>query len=459
MKRAIDLFILIVTGIVFANSLLWAFSVPLNGAPDEYDHFRLVAFIAEHNRIPVLPKDQDFYFSLIADHLPVAPQLVRFHEQNQKIFARAFLYELKPVYMMWPCAPYLGFAFFLKLLSFLQNVPWIYLARIFSAVCAALTIFVAHDIFKKLAPQDPVLVKMATIFAAFLPQFTFLGAYVNPDIVTALVATLVLRSWFFCLDARWSARSAVVLGTALGLGILSKISGYSVVAATALFLFFFIPRDKGLWRYLGIVLVFCLLASGWFFVRNHLLYADWTGYVAYTRRLAAFVNEAPRFMIEHDIFSFVNRMQYGWRALPYLFHFCFTSFWGVFSWASLRLPDIFYLIAYGLTAAGLTGAAVHFSTRTKAAAGSKMTLLIAAVLGLQVAAVLVYVAMIKYQPQGRYFYPVLAPLAYVLCFGLLAFFRRAQARRACAVGVSVFMIGLNIFSFLYCQALHYFPGI
>jgi 4-amino-4-deoxy-L-arabinose transferase-like glycosyltransferase len=338
----------------------------------------------------------------------------------------------------------------------MSSIPLFYIARFFSGLCAAFIVFFVYDIVKKLVPKDPILPKMTTLFVAFLPQFIFLSAYVNPDIVTALVATLILRIWFFCIDAKWSMLSAAALGAVLGFGILSKISGYSVVAATILFLFFSIPKEKSKLQYFSIVFLSCFLTSGWFFIRNQILYHDWTGYVAYTQQLKTFLSQAPRFVVEHDVFSFLNRVTYGWQAVPYLFHFCFSSFWGVFSWMSLALPKIFYTIAYALTGLSIAGLVVYFARKTKTTALPKIFLFVLMILGLQFFAIIFYVAMIKYQPQGRYFYPVIAPLAFVFCFGLLSFFNKESVRRLAFVGLSTFMVGLNIFSFLYCQALNYF---
>jgi hypothetical protein len=228
------------------------------------------------------------------------------------------------------------------------------------------------------------------------------------------------------------------------------------LASTALFIFLFLPKEKGRLRYLSVVMACCFLTSAWFFIRNHMLYQDWTGYVAYTQRLAAVLHQAPAFIIEHDIFSFLSHAQYNGQAVGYLFHFCFSSFWGVFSWMSLPLPNIFYIIAYGLVVLSAIGFGMSFCRPGKAIIEPKMLLVLVATLFFQVVAIIFYVMMIKYQPQGRYLYPVIAVLGFLFCSGLLALFKTQAARRMFMIGFCVFMVGMNAFSFAYCQAMHYF---
>lgn len=453
MRPKIDIFILVVVGVVFLNSLLWIFSLPFNGAPDEYDHYRLAAFIADHGRIPVLAQDQDFYFSSIATHFPVTPKLIAYHEQNAHTLKNTFLYELKPVYMMWPCGPYLGFGLAMAIGKAFAGVPLFYFGRFFSALCAVLIVFFAYDISRKLRPQDLLFQKLTTLFVAFLPQFTFLSAYINPDIVTTLVATIIFRLWFYAVDTRGSVRSAAALGVALGLGILSKISGYSVIVASLLFLLFSLPREKRL-RFFVVLGAFGVLTSGWFFVRNFFLYHDVFGYAAYTNRLQQFLAQAPAFLVQHDVFSFLNQAGYRW-SFSYLVYFCYSSFWGVFGWMTIPLPSVFYFVGGGLLGVGMVGAIVG-CWQKKINFPAHMFWSFLAAIALQIASIIFYVGMIKYQPQGRYLYPSIIALAAVVSLGLLTLPARGSQKRSVVLAVSFFMIGLNIFSFLYCHALRYF---
>ncbi len=452
MRPKIDIFILVVIGAVFLNSLAWIFSVPFNGAPDEYDHYRLAAFVAARNRIPVLPLDQDFYFSSIATRLPITDEIVAHHQQSG-MFQNIFLYELKPVYMMWPCGPHILMGMFLKLGYFFPGVPIFYFARFLSALCAVGIVLLVYDIAKKLRPDDRAFQKLSTIFVAFLPQFTFLSAYMNPDIVTVFVATLIVRLWFYALDTRWSARAAVALGAGLGCGILSKISGYSVIAASVLFLLFSLPRERR-WRFLAIAGSVCLVTSGWFFVRNAVLYGDLFGYAVYTQRLKEFLAQAPAFVVERDIFSFLNQAGYRW-SVGYLLYFCYSSFWGVFGWMTIQLPRLLYILAGGLLTAGVIGAGTGYA-RKKIAFPEHIFIFLLIAIALEIASIIAYVMMIKYQPQGRYLYPVIAPIAVIFSVGILQFARPYLRAGVIVLACSLFLIGLNIFSFLYCHAVRYF---
>lgn len=451
--RKIDLFILILVAFVLLNGLLWAFTVPFNGAPDEYDHFRLSAFISEHSRIPIFGQDQNFYYASIFTKFPIDEKFVAADKMNPQIPSNAFLYELKPVYMMWPCGPYFLFALFLKIAAFFKVTQGFYFARLVSVLCGGLIVFFLYDFTKKLFPDDKYLPKMVALFVGFLPQFTFLSAYINPDIVTALVTTLLFWTWFVCLEEKFSSKSAILFGVLLGLLILCKISGYSAGLMSLMFLFFLKSQKRLKWWLT--VFGFCFLSAGWFFIRNQVVYGDWSGYATYTKGLMQFLGQTPAFVAQHDVFRFLSLMQYDIKAVPYLLNFCFESFWGTFGWATIKLPKFYYLAAYGLTALSLIGVIKVLIARPKDILKNRVFFWLAITLPLQALVIFIYIAMIKYQPQGRYLIAIILPVAVVFCYGLLNLSKNEQAKFLIFLGIGTFFVFFNLYSFFYCNALGY----
>lgn len=454
-----DIFIFVLLALVLLNGLLWAFSIPFNGAPDEYDHYRLAKFISQNNRIPVLRKDMDFYFMSLYTKMPVADWEIVLHKTNP-IFKNSFLYEFKPLYMMWPCGAYLFYGLFGKLGALCPPVGDFYFMRLFSVLCGGLIVFFIYDLARKIFPKEEYLPKLSAVFAALIPQFTFLSGYINPDIVTALFVTLLLLSWDYCVTKDFNLKSGFFLGVSLGFCLLGKISGYGVILLTFVFLLISF-RNSQVKKVPFCLIVFSgvFLISGWFFIRNFVLYGDVSGYFANMKAMTHFFRETPSFILQHDIFTALRNMHYGIKAVPYLFNFCFTSFWGVFGWMNLLLPKGFYFLAYGLTLIGFVGWIVAFAKNRGEVVRNKMLVLLFCTFPLQIFMVVCYVLMIKYQPQGRYFHAILAPLSILLSYGWLSFSKNKFHQRMIFISLSFVFVGLNILAFFYCRILGYFQPL
>lgn len=84
-----------------------------------------------------------------------------------------------------------------------------YLARIFSLLTGLGTLCVVYAATRRLFPNEPMLPLLATGTLAFVPQFTFIHAYVSNDGFTFLVSTLGLAALLFTATARSAASEGV----------------------------------------------------------------------------------------------------------------------------------------------------------------------------------------------------------------------------------------------------------
>jgi hypothetical protein len=148
--------------------------------------------------------------------------------------------------------------------------------------------------------------------------------------------------------------------------------------------------------------------SSWWFVRNGLLYG-WTDPLASGRHAEVVVGQ-PRWA------------QLDLAAAAYFAQVLFRSFWGQFGWMGVVLDDRTYLFYLGLTLLAMVGlgvAALDAWRRPDCAELTEHREILAVVVG---ALVLVLAGIVFYnltfiQPQGRYLFPALVPIALLLALG------------------------------------------
>jgi hypothetical protein len=186
---------------------------------------------------------------------------------------------------------------------------------------------------------------LAAAFVAAIPQFLFISASFTNDtlIITACAAGVY---WLARLLAKpltepIRAYEWVVLGAIIGVAALSKLQGLGLIPLTGLVVLFLAWRRRN-WRLLveAALLVGLPAAAlaGWWYVRNILLYGDWSG----LGHLTAINGRRTEPLTLENFWP-------EFRGLRY-------SFWGLFGWFNILLPEWFYRAADVLTIVAATGA-------------------------------------------------------------------------------------------------------
>ena len=197
-------------------------SLPYNAPPDEHDHFTVCRFIEEKRRLPVFPTDLPPYLLSAFTKGPITEdQIVALSKIPDGELPRYF-YEIRfyPE-IIDPYFSYLISVLFMILAKFFtQNIfAHLYAARAVSLICGIGVAILTFQTARKIFPHKPYLSLLSLVFVGFLPQFTFVSAYLNQDAFTALASALVFFAWFKCLEGR-SNNHFILLGIALGLVIL-----------------------------------------------------------------------------------------------------------------------------------------------------------------------------------------------------------------------------------------------
>ena len=271
-----------------------------------------------------------------------------------------------------------------------------------SILFGAVTIVAAFLVAREIVPGRPELAVLTSATVAFVPMFTAISAAINNDGLAIALASVTLAALLVGWRRGFGVRGAVALGVLLGLVLLTKLTIY-VYVPLALATLFLRERRVALIT----ALVALSIASPWL-IRNMAVYglADPLGLV----RHDAVVVGQPRwdtFVPPADL-----------HALDFFFRILFRSFWGVFGWMGVILDDGFYVLYLILTLLALLGLLLTWARRSGhgSSLGVRAPWLIGAPI-LLVFAEVAYYNLTFVQPQGRYLFPALVPLAVALSVG------------------------------------------
>ena len=329
--------------------------------------------------------------------------------------------------------------------TYREGWPWydtvlaVRLIRFLSVLMGAGTVYFTYRLAQEVAPGHKTLALAAAGFTAFTPMFVFISASVNNDNLAILLSTASL--W---LMARWlrgpaprRAREFVLMGLLLGTAALSKTSAlglWPLAGAVLLWIQLqpWLAQRRGsaaqpanptrLSAVVGpaaraglIVFGTALLASGWWFVRNYLLYRDWLGWNVFLDTVGRRPHPATLAQLWGERVGFVQ------------------AYWGLFGGVSVPMPSWTYALLSGFVLVALVGLAwgligyvrrhrrLHRSVRVRAADAATWGLI---VLWL----VLIVVGLIRWTSltwasQGRLIFPAIGAIGVLLAVGLASLWR------------------------------------
>lgn len=296
-----------------------------------------------------------------------------------------------------------------------------------------------------MAPADPssgvpaTVAPVALLLLIGLPQFAFISGGITNDNLANLLATLCLYGFIRLIEKRDAMPAPLWLhagvGVALGLGLLTKKSLLVLLIGWLLLMSWLLWRAHGSRRQvlMGAALTLSLVAllSGWWFIRNAMLYGDPLGEEMERRTLTALVQERSLFS-RYFLISF-------WRVTLF-------SAIGIFGWMNVLLPFWVYGLGVLTVLLGLFGLARGWR---QTPIGIRWCL-VWALLGV---VGLVWYNLTYTQPQGRLLFPVLpAGLALIAC-GLTRWFAPS---RLLAV-LTVLALLLHLISWWSLYAFYYPP--
>lgn len=414
----------------FALGILYATRTPMWQAPDEPAHYNYVRGLAETGAFPVLQQgdyDQQYLEEIKARKFPPALSVdsIRYEAHQPPLF-----YLLAaPVYLT----------------ARALHGDTALMLRYFNVALALVLSCLAYLIFARVFPTN-ALVRLAGVgIIATLPMHIAMSAAVNNDTLAEIVVAVILLFSILRAQGKLDDRRFYIFGgLAYGIALLTKTTIYSsfllLIAGEFAYRHIVLSRQpaavarsvapmrngsmgvaavKTLAPLFGISL---LIAGAWF-VRNALTYGA-NDVLAWNRHDAVVAGQPT---------TAQWIAQFGLRDVVFdFFAISFKSFWAQFGWMGVLVNDRIYALLLVLTAVASFGAClwiVRLVRERKAfALQTRWTwLLLGILLSLTFAAHLYY--NLKYiQPQGRYLFPALIPLAAFWAAGLYELLNARYAR-------------------------------
>ncbi len=308
------------------------------------------------------------------------------------------------------------------------------LLRLFSLACSALTVWLAYRLALTILPERGWIAIGTAAVLALTPQFLFIGASVNNDVlVTTLTAAVLLLAVGVARDGGRPYSTPIALGILSGLATLAKLSGLASVALVPLA--YLIYRGRAwktrfwpeLMRPLLLFGATVVLVGGWWYLRNALLYGDPLGMTHYAATFA--VTERPLSLWQAAIVAA--------EALP--------SYWGVFGWMNVVAPNAYYVAMRALTLLAIGGLVVRgvgaWRQRRWPAPATLRAGAVALLWALLMLALILRWSQTILRTQGRLLFPAGGVLALLLTLGLTAWSpRRWRAHAILGLSIMLFVI-------------------
>ena len=233
------------------NVAIWSVIVPPWQVPDETTNFAYAQYLAETGKAP--PQAGGGPFSL---QQTVAMNATWFgpvygHPMNRGIFTTPDQIAMRAAVAAAsdPVGPggYTSASNQPPLYYALEAIPYwlspsgdifarLLFMRLLSALMAAGTVLAIFMFLRELLPRTRWAWTVGALMVAFQPQFDFIGAGVNADNLLYLASALT----FFALARAWrrglTTRRAVLIGAALAIGMLAKLTFLALVPGAGLVL-------------------------------------------------------------------------------------------------------------------------------------------------------------------------------------------------------------------------------
>ncbi len=413
--------LLLILAVYATLALAYSWIVPLGESPDEVDHFLYVRHLVEARAIPIMhPVAADnvtmeanqpplFYLlnAVVNAPFPMTASadfpLNDCFTFNSSDGGRAHFYLHESAEQHFFSTDYLAFR----------------VARMLSVFLGTITIGLAYGLGQQMQLAGRHSGLLAAGFLAFNPQFIFITASVNNDVLTAVIgATLV---YYSILASRSpTIKRFVGLGILMGLGLLTK---YALIAFWPLPLLAVLlgSRNGRLPRtlqYGAIVFGLPILIAGWWYIRAFQLYGD---PLIWDVHLQAKGGEVLR------------TSAFTWADLRDFAVIHFQSYWAWFGWLKIQAAGwIYSLLAVGVFMAAV-GLLLLLRDALKEARKAEVNGLLksihtfpglTAVLFSSLAVAAIYTSLFRYIQtinwsgyQGRLAYAAAAPIAALLALG------------------------------------------
>lgn len=325
-------------GFLFICLLLFTitmFAIPFNHGPDEKMRFTIAQYIYEYGNIP--------------------------RGDNPEIIDSTWGIS----YAFTPINSYIISGYLMKIASHFgaPDAYLLYVARAVSVIFCLLTVLFCIKIGKKVF--SGVYVWCFVVLVALLPEFIFISGYVNCDAIAMFSVSWITYALVVGEEKNWDVKRCIFLGIGIGICLLSYYNAYGVILFSIFYCILSVVRNEDIDNKVkfiasraAVVLLFVFLISGWWFIRNGVLYnGDILGLSASSK--CAELNAKESYKPSNRMTPFKR----GYSLSYMLFDMewidkSMKSFVAAFDYMLFWLSDKYYQIYYLLISIGLMGGVV-----------------------------------------------------------------------------------------------------
>lgn len=311
----------------------YSVAIPLGEGVDEVPHFDYVRYVKENHALPIQPWQDNGRPLLVSmgHHPPL------YYVLNALVIAGINTDDFSTTFIPNPHfewgGNYHNDGWNVYLHPPVQDWPWrnsvlaMHLVRFTTLLLGAITLYATYQIGTQLFPNTPWIPLTSIAWLAFNPSFVFMASTVHHDTLMAAVFTLGLW-WLSTLSkTNLSPQRGVIGGLLLGAAMLTKLSGFSLVAVYGLTFAYFAFRNRSLKTILpcaGSTFLIAFMVAGWWYLRNWYLYDDLLGWGMFRNIHAHMLRQGS---FTWDTFTHEFLYQLG------------QTFWGAYGYMHIVFPE------------------------------------------------------------------------------------------------------------------------
>ena len=388
-------------------SLFYNFISPLFEAPDEFDHFRYVAWLADGHGLPHLVDD----LAAVGHEIGQPPLYYWLSVPWVLPFDTSDLDSVAPFNPHWVSGTGVNNVHYhtaAEAFPYEKTTLAVHVLRLATTLLGVITIVGTYKIGQLLLPEFALL---PAALIAFNPQFIFISSVINNDNLITAVSTIILFILVRGLiKAPLNKRHCFLLGLLWGTAVLSKVSGIAIGIIIVMGLAFMAYKN-GQWRILlgqiGLLILGFVLVAAWWFVRNWNLYGDplaWTEFMA-----------ANSGMIRETDLNLGQMIVSWWRTQT-------QTFWGAFNY-EIFAPPLYFAFVNMIVLLGVVGLLVWFwqiGRHQLTSAKTLSLLLLTCWFSGVTLSLLRWMQQMEATEQGRLLFPAISSFAILIALGLWA---------------------------------------